>query len=365
MMEQHSADDRWMRLALALGARGLGTTWPNPAVGCVIVKNGRVLGRGWTQTGGRPHAERMALAQAGTSAKGATAYVTLEPCAHTGKTAPCADALIDAGIACVVAATGDPDPRVAGKGFEKLRTAGVALRSGVLEAKAKQANIGFLTRVTKNRPAVTLKLASSLDGRIATGTGESQWITDAASRAYVHYLRATHDAVMVGSGTSLADDPSLTVRLNGLDHRHPVRVILDSKLSTPIESQLGHSANDMPVWLCHGPNAECGSWGQTGAKLIECASGSNGLSLKDVLAKLAAKGITRVFCEGGGKLAASLIHEGYVDHLITFTAGITIGSDGTPNLAALGVETLKQAPRFKLLSHRKIGGDLMSQWRPL
>jgi len=364
-MKPHSADDRWMRLALALGARGLGTTWPNPAVGCVIVKDGRVLGRGWTQAGGRPHAEAMALAQAGAAAKGATAYVTLEPCAHTGKTPPCADALVNAGIARVVVATGDPDPRVAGKGVDKLRAAGIELCIGVLEAEAQQANIGFLTRITENRPAVTLKLASSLDGKIATCTGESQWITGSTSRAYVHLLRASHDAVMVGSGTSVADDPSLTVRLSGLEHRTPVRIVLDSNLFTPVDSQLGRTGKDATVWMCHGPDADTQGWARTGADLIACSVGKDGLSLSDMLAKIAEKGITRVFCEGGGKLAAALIREGYVDRLITMTAGITIGADGIPNLGAMGVNTLNGAPRFELASHRRIGDDLMAEWHPV
>jgi diaminohydroxyphosphoribosylaminopyrimidine deaminase/5-amino-6-(5-phosphoribosylamino)uracil reductase len=362
-MDLHSADDRWMRLALALGARGLGQTWPNPAVGCVIVKHGRVLGRGWTQAGGRPHAERVALAQAGHAAKGATAYVTLEPCAHTGKTTPCADALVDAGIERVVAACGDPDPRVAGKGFGRLRAAGIELHTGVLEAEAKQANIGFLTRVTQNRPAVTLKLANSLDGKIATSTGESQWITGGASRAYVHFLRATHDAVMIGRGTSVADDPGLNVRLNGLENSTPVRVILDRNLSTPVDSQLGRTAKDNPVWICHGTGAKSVDWDDTAATLIECAVEGGTLCLSDTLGKLADKGITRVFCEGGGKLAASLIREGYVDRLITMTAGIAIGADGTPNLGAMGVDILAQAPRFKLISQRRFGPDLMAEWR--
>ncbi len=363
-MALHSADDRWMRLALALGTRGLGQTWPNPAVGCVIIKNGRVLGRGWTGDGGRPHAERVALAQAGGAAKGATAYVTLEPCAHTGKTTPCANALVDAGIARVVAACGDPDPRVAGKGFDRLRADGIDLRTGVLEADALQANIGFLTRVTQNRPAVTLKLANSLDGKIATSTGESQWITGAASRAYVHYLRATHDAVMVGRGTSVADDPALNVRLNGLENRAPVRVILDQNLSTSVDSQLGRTAKDSPVWMCHRAGAKGNDWDKTTATLIECAVEGGTLSLSDILGKLADKGITRLFCEGGGKLAASLIREGYVDRLITMTAGIAIGADGTPNLGAMGVEVLAQAPRFKLISQRRFGPDLMAEWVP-
>lgn len=363
-MELHSADERWMRLALSLGARGLGITWPNPAVGCVIVKDGRVLGRGWTQAGGRPHAERMALAQAGTAAEGATAYVTLEPCAHTGKTSPCADALIEAKVARVVTAILDPDPRVSGKGFDKLRAVGIEVSTGILAEEARQANLGFLTRVTQNRPIVTLKLASSLDAKIATQTGESQWITGAEARAFVHYLRATHDAVMIGSGTSLADNPSLTVRLAGLEHRHPVRIVLDSQLTTPTDNVLGQSSDNTPVWMCHGPDASTKAWGQTNAQLIECAMVKGHLSLKDVLSKCADLGITRLFCEGGGTLAASLIREGCVDRLITMTAGITIGADGAPSFASLGVTALTDAPKFKLENHRRIGDDLMSEWVP-
>ncbi len=361
-MKAHSADERWMRLALSLGARGLGTTWPNPSVGCVIVKDGRVLGRGWTQPSGRPHAERVALAQAGDTAKGATAYVTLEPCAHTGQTSPCANALIEAGIARVVSATGDPDERVAGKGYDKLRTAGVQVDTGVLKAEADEANLGFFKRITKNRPMITLKLASSLDGKIATQTGESQWITGAESRAYVHYLRATHDAVMVGSGTSVADDPSLTVRLSGLEDRHPVRIIIDSSLSTPSDSQLGRTAGEIPVWMCHGVNAALNGWVNTDATFIPCTLDNGHVSLADALEKISTQGITRIFCEGGGTLAASLIAAGFVDRLITMTAGVAIGADGTPNLAELCVSNLSEAPRFKMHDYRNIGGDLMVEW---
>ncbi|KAB7616360.1 bifunctional diaminohydroxyphosphoribosylaminopyrimidine deaminase/5-amino-6-(5-phosphoribosylamino)uracil reductase RibD [Amylibacter sp. SFDW26] len=351
-----------MRLALSLGSRGLGTTWPNPAVGCVIVKDGRVLGRGWTQPTGRPHAERVALAQAGDAAKGATAYVSLEPCSHTGKTSPCADALVDAGIARVVCATGDPDERVAGKGFDKLRAAGVEVVNGILQAEADAANMGFFTRITKKRPMITLKLASSLDSKIATKTGESQWITGPEARSYVHYLRATHDAVMVGSGTSIADDPSLTVRLSGLEHRHPVRIILDSTLSTPNDSALARTAHETPVWICHGQDADLKGWDSTDAKLIPCDLDNGHVSLTDALEKIAAQGITRVFCEGGGKLAASLMAGGFVDRLITMTAGIAIGADGVPNLGELGVQTLDAVPRFEMHSYRKIGDDLMVEW---
>ncbi len=362
-MKTHSADERWMRLALSLGARGLGTTWPNPAVGCVIVKNGRVIGRGWTQPTGRPHAERVALAQAGDAAKGATAYVTLEPCSHTGKTSPCADALANAGIARVVCATGDPDERVAGKGYEKLRAAGIQVDTGILQDAANSANMGFFSRITKQRPMVTLKLASSLDGKIATQTGESQWITGSEARSYVHYLRATHDAVMIGSGTSVEDDPSLTVRLTGLEHRHPVRIVMDSNLSTDANSILANTAADIPVWMCHSRDASgLDAWQKTNADLIECSMEDGHISLPDALAKIASKGITRIFCEGGGYLAASLIKHGLVDRLITFTAGMAIGADGKPNLGALNVSSLDQAPRFELLEYRKIGADLMTEW---
>ena len=213
--------------ALALARRGLGNTWPNPAVGCVLVRDGRVVGRGWTQPGGRPHAEVRALAQAGEAARGATAYVTLEPCAHHGKTPPCAEALIRSGVARVVTALTDPDPRVSGRGHAMLRAAGIAVTEGVRESAAREAQRGFLTRVTLGRPMLTLKLATSFDGRIATALGESQWITAPAARRQVHALRLTHDAVMVGGGTARADRPGLNVRGMGRV-RQPVRVVVSS-----------------------------------------------------------------------------------------------------------------------------------------
>ncbi|HEY0183874.1 MAG TPA: bifunctional diaminohydroxyphosphoribosylaminopyrimidine deaminase/5-amino-6-(5-phosphoribosylamino)uracil reductase RibD, partial [Rhodopila sp.] len=243
-----------MAHALRLGARGLGRTWPNPAVGCVIVRDGRVVGRGWTQPGGRPHAERVALAQAGDLARGATAYVTLEPCAHHGKTSPCAEALVAAGVARVVTALTDPDPRVAGRGHAILRSAGIEVVEGVLSAGAARVNAGFLRRVTAGLPFVTLKLATSLDGRIATAGGDSRWITGAEARRHVHMLRMTHDAVLVGAGTALADDPDLSVRDLGSPHQ-PVRVVMDSRLSHSPDSRLGRTAHAVPVWLLHGPGA--------------------------------------------------------------------------------------------------------------
>ena len=235
-----------MTHALALAARGLGQVWPNPAVGCVIVKDGQIVGRGWTQAGGRPHAETMALAQAGALARDVTAHVTLEPCAHHGKTPPCAEALIAAGVTRVVSALTDPDPRVSGKGHAMLRGAGIDVTEGVMTAEARTANAGFLKRVTQGLPFVTLKLATTIDGRIATASGESRWITGAEARRHVHLMRMTHDAVMVGSGTACADDPDLTVRDMGAT-RQPLRILLDRTLRYRPDSRLGQTARQNPV----------------------------------------------------------------------------------------------------------------------
>ena len=358
-------DDRWMRLALALGARGLGRVWPNPAVGCVIVRDGRVLGRGWTQDGGRPHAEAMALAQAGAAARGATAYVSLEPCSHHGKTPPCADALIAAAVARVVVAMGDPDPRVAGRGLAALGAAGIAVTEGACATEAALAHRGFLSRVTRSRPMLTLKLATSADGRIATAAGESQWITCAPARAWVHGMRACHDAVLVGAGTARADDPSLTVRGLGITHQ-PVRIVLSRRLDLPHDSALMRSARDIPVWLCHGPDAPAAaraSWQDAGARLIPVATGPSGqLDLAAVFAALGDVGLTRVFCEGGGMLAAGLLGADLVDDLAVITAGMVLGAEGTPAVGAMGIAALAEAPRFALVEAHALGGDVLSLW---
>src|SRR5579872_6272521 len=244
-----------MRASLGLARRGLGNTWPNPAVGCVLVREGRVVGRGWTQAGGRPHAEAEALARAGRAARGATAYVTLEPCSHHGKTPPCAEALIAAGIARVVAAIEDPDPRVSGRGIARLKEAGITVETGPCADEAVELNAGFLCRVKHGRPLVTLKLATSLDGRIATASGESRWITGAAARERAHLLRATQDAVLVGTGTALADDPQLTCRLPGLEDRSPVRVVIDRNLRLPATLRLFSEARPVPTWLVTPPGS--------------------------------------------------------------------------------------------------------------
>lgn len=357
-----SADERWMALALALGRRGLGRAWPNPAVGCVVVRDGRVLGRGWTADGGRPHAEVRALAQAG-DARGATAYVTLEPCAHHGRTPPCAEALVAAGVARVVVATGDPDPRVAGRGAGLLRAAGIAVTEGVREAEAREDHAGFLLRVTERRPFVTLKLAASLDGRIATAAGESRWITGPAARALVHALRARHDAVLVGGGTARADDPLLTVRGMG-ERPQPVRAVLSRGLGLALDGRLARTAREAPLWLLHGPGADAAPWEALGARCLPCEAGPEGLDLGAALGALAAEGITRVLCEGGGRVAAGLLRAGLVDELVAFHAGLALGAEGRPMLGPLDLGRLAEAPRLRLAGLREVGGDAMSVWRP-
>ena len=352
-----------MAHALRLGARGLGGVWPNPAVGCVIV-NGAVVGRGWTQLGGRPHAETMALAQAGDAARGATAYVTLEPCAHHGKTPPCAEALIAAGVARVVTALTDPDPRVAGRGHAMLRAAGIAVTEGILEPAARETNAGFLKRVTQGLPLVTLKMAATLDGRTATAQGESRWITGAEARRGVHALRLSHDAVLVGAGTARADDPDLSVRDMGAT-RQPVRIVIDATLSHAADSKLGRSARLSPVWLLHGPAAPevaRQAWAATGARLIALPAAPH-ISARAALQALAAEGITRLLCEGGATLAALLVADDLVDRVVLHTAGTLIGAEGAPVLGPLHLAQLSDASRWQRLSMCALGHDVETVWQ--
>jgi diaminohydroxyphosphoribosylaminopyrimidine deaminase / 5-amino-6-(5-phosphoribosylamino)uracil reductase len=354
-----------MAHALRLAARGLGNVWPNPAVGCVLIKDGQVVGRGWTQPGGRPHAEVRALQQAEGAAAGATAYVTLEPCAHHGQTPPCANALIAAKVTRVVTALTDPDPRVSGQGHAMLRKAGIAVTEGVLTAEATLMNAGFLKRVTQGLPFLTLKLAATLDGRIATATGESRWITGPEARRKVHALRMTHDAVMVGSGTALADDPDLTIRDLGARHQ-PVRIVLDRTLAHAPDSRLGRTARQTPVWLLHGPDVSDGprdTWTKTGATLIEVPEASGHLDLDAALRALAARGLTRILSEGGGTLSGALIRAGLVDDLALFSGAALIGGEGHPMLGPLHLTALKDAPRPTLRETQSLGPDLYSLWQ--
>ncbi|WP_082025012.1 bifunctional diaminohydroxyphosphoribosylaminopyrimidine deaminase/5-amino-6-(5-phosphoribosylamino)uracil reductase RibD [Ruegeria sp. ANG-R] len=357
-------DKRFMALALSLGRRGQGTCWPNPSVGCVVVRDGRIIGRGWTQPGGRPHAEPEALAQAGAAARGATAYVSLEPCSHHGKTPPCAEALIAAGVARVVSAIEDSDPRVAGQGFAMLREAGIEVTTGVLAEQAARDHAGFFLKTEQGRPFVTLKLASSFDGRIATETGHSQWITGPDARRAVHTMRASHDAVMVGAGTARIDDPSLTVRDLGVQHQ-PVRVVVSRHMDLPLMGHLARTASEISVWLCHGPHPDperARAWEGLGARLIPCALDGHHVDAADLLHQLGQAGLTRVFCEGGSSLAASLLAGDLVDELVGFTAGVAIGAEGLSAVGALALETLDTAPRFDLIETRAIGGDILHRW---
>ncbi len=356
-----------MRLALSLGRRGLGRVWPNPSVGCVLVREGRIVGRGVTAPGGRPHGEVVALAQAGEAARGATAYVTLEPCAHHGKSPPCADALVAAGVARVVVAMGDPNPLVAGRGIARLRAAGITVDVGLLEAAARLDHAGFLRLQQDGRPMLSLKLASSFDGRIATPGGESRWITGPEARRLVHLQRARHDGVLIGAGTARADDPMLDVRGLGIAHQ-PVRVVATRKLDLPQDGRLARSARQQPLWLLHGPGASperIEAWRGLGARLFSLPemAGGGGLDVTAALQALGSAGLSRVYCEGGGALAASLLRAGLVDRLIGFTAGLVLGADGRAALGALGLEKLAAAPRFELLESRAVGGDVMHVWQ--
>lgn len=363
------SDPRFMAHALALAARGLGRVWPNPAVGCVIERHSVILGRGRTADGGRPHAETQALAQAG-DARGATAHVTLEPCAHHGATPPCAQALIAAGVARVVVALRDPDPRVDGGGIAMLRAAGIEVAEGVMEEEARALQAGFLSRIATGRPMLTLKLATTLDGRIATASGESRWITGPEARAHVHAQRARHDAVLVGAGTARADDPQLTVRGMGAAFEggpQPVRIVISRRLSVPAESAM--TRGEAPVWMLHGdtaPQAQRDALTARGVTLLPCRGGAGGhLDLRAALTELGSCGLTRIYCEGGGTLAASLLAQGLVDRLDCYTAGAAIGAEGVPTLGAMGLSALAEAPRLRLADVRRLGADVLTRWARL
>ncbi|MBD0273784.1 MAG: bifunctional diaminohydroxyphosphoribosylaminopyrimidine deaminase/5-amino-6-(5-phosphoribosylamino)uracil reductase RibD [Acetobacteraceae bacterium] len=361
-----SADDlNHMRAALALARRGLGNTWPNPSVGCVLVRDGRVVGRGWTQPGGRPHAETEALARAGEAARGATAYVTLEPCSHWGRTPPCCDALIAAGVSRVVVAAGDPDPRVDGRGLRRLREAGVVVELGLLEAEARAVIAGFVRRITRGLPLVTLKLATSLDGRIATATGESRWITGPAARRAAHGLRATHDAVLVGSGTVLADDPDLTCRVPGMARVPVARVVADTRLRTPLGSRLVQTAREAPTWIVTRtgqPPAALAPFLQAGVEVLPVRAREGGLDLHALLGALARRGVTRVLAEGGAGVAAGLLRAGLVDRAAWFHAPGVMGGDGMPAVRPLPLKSLSAMPRFRRVASRAVGEDWLTEF---
>jgi len=356
-----------MRAALALARRSLGRTWPNPAVGCVIVKDGRIVGRGRTQDGGRPHAEVDALTHAGDAARGATVYVTLEPCSHVGKSPPCADALIKAGVVKVVSAMADPNPVVNGDGHARLKAAGVAVDVGEGAKEAADINAGFLMRILDGRPLFHLKIAASLDGRIATGSGESKWITGEAARRDGHRLRAVHDAILIGAGTAGADDPDLTSRLPGLEAHSPVRIVLDSKARLSPSSKLATTARKTPVWLvctAAAPAAARDALRSCGVEIIEAPAESGGyVDVTAASRELGKRGLTRVLVEGGGTVAASFLRAKLVDRVSIYRAGLLLGSDSRSAVGDLGLGRLDFAPRFTLASRRVVGGDTLETWR--
>ena len=356
-----------MRAALSLARRGLGSVWPNPAVGCVIVNDGRVVGRGWTQSGGRPHGETEALRRAGAAARGAAAYVSLEPCCHWGRTPPCVDALVAAGVRRVVVALEDPDPRVAGEGLRRLRAAGLEVEVGLCAEEAAEVNAGFLSRLRLGRPLVTLKFATSLDGHLATASGESQWISGPPARERAHAVRASHDAIMVGIGTVVADDPQLTCRLPGLDHRSPVRVVIDRHLRIPPTARLIVDAGLVPTWVLTSRSADPGrraAFLANGVTLIDVDLGRDGqIDLAAALATLAERGITRLLVEGGAHVAAAFIRAGLVDRLVWDHAPLVIGGDGIPAIAGLDVAALADAAAFERLATETIGEDVLTTFR--
>jgi diaminohydroxyphosphoribosylaminopyrimidine deaminase/5-amino-6-(5-phosphoribosylamino)uracil reductase len=350
-----TADLAFMTRAVRLGHRALGTTAENPPVGCIIIKDGAIVGLGWTQPGGRPHAEVEALRMAGAAAQGATAYVTLEPCAHHGRTPPCAEALVKAGIIRVVAAVGDPDPRVSGGGFAILRQAGIRVESGLGREDAVPDLAGFLTRIVNKRPYVLLKLALSADGKIAEAAGKRTAITGPEVKARTHLLRAEADAILVGLGTVLADDPELTCRLPGLDDRSPIRVVADSRGAIPPGSHLVRTAGKVPLWLL----SLAGTPAPGNVEILACAPGAaGGIDLADGLARLAARGVNRVLAEGGARLARRLIEAGLVDELQLFRSPKVLGPQGVDGFA--GMPFAEVMAGFRPGPEETLGDDRLS-----
>jgi diaminohydroxyphosphoribosylaminopyrimidine deaminase/5-amino-6-(5-phosphoribosylamino)uracil reductase len=362
--ESRDADRRYMQLALALGRRGQGRTWPNPAVGAVIVKDGMIVGRGWTQPGGRPHAEPEALRRAGGAARGATMYVTLEPCSHIGKSPPCADAIIAAGIRRVVAAIEDPNPEVAGRGHARLREAGITVDVGLCAAEASFDHAGHFRRMRDKRPHVILKLAVSSDDKIGAAGGKPVAITGEAARARVHLLRAQSDAILVGIGTALADDPLLTCRLPGMEERSPIRVVLDQNLRLPVSSRLVQSARETPLWMICSELAEAATaakLGAAGAEIMRLPPGDTpGLSPGAVLAALSEKGVSRLMIEGGSRVTASFVAADLVDEIWLFRGQIAIGADGVDAVSGRRLSDITGSPAFRVHASETFGGDILT-----
>jgi diaminohydroxyphosphoribosylaminopyrimidine deaminase/5-amino-6-(5-phosphoribosylamino)uracil reductase len=358
-----SADDhRWMARALRLAERAAYTTRPNPMVGCVLVRDGEVVGEGWHRRKGGPHAEVCALRAAGEHARGATAYVTLEPCAHYGRTPPCADALVAAGVARVVGAMRDPFPQVDGAGFDKLRAAGIDVACGLMEAQARELNRGFLSRIERGRPWLRVKLAASLDGRTAMADGDSKWITGQAARMDVQHWRARASAILTGAGTVLADDPHLTVRLGeDTDVVPPLRVVLDARLASLDRANV--RSLDAPTLYLHAPGVAPPAGFDVAHAAVPLAADGR-LDLHAVLHLLAQREINEVHVEAGATLCGALLREGLADELLLYTAPLLLGDGARPLLAGLGIERMAERIALETLDVRMLGQDLRWRLRP-
>lgn len=364
MSESPRADEDFMRAALAYGRRAMGAASPNPAVGALIVRNGVIIARGVTAPGGRPHAETLALAQAGDLARGATLYVTLEPCSHQGATPPCAQAVTASGVSRIVCAIEDPNPLVAGRGIALLREAGREVEVGVCAKEARRDHLGHILRVTQGRPMVTLKLARTLDGFAAGGVHDPRLrITGAVADAHTHMQRLLHDAILVGANTARVDDPLMTVRLPGVAAKK-LRVVLDPRLSVSPRSRFAALAHDTPTLLLIGERVgeqEARRFEeQTGAETARVAEDSNGrLDLAAALRALAERGVTRVFCEGGPHVAESLLTQGMVDAAILHTGATPLGR---PGLAALSPSAVEALAGLALVDEARLGADRMTRY---
>ncbi|MFL2782857.1 MAG: bifunctional diaminohydroxyphosphoribosylaminopyrimidine deaminase/5-amino-6-(5-phosphoribosylamino)uracil reductase RibD [Rhodospirillales bacterium] len=363
-------DLEFMKVALSLANRGIGNTWPNPSVGCVIVKNNIIISRGWTQPGGRPHAEVEALMRAGSASNGATAYVTLEPCDHFGETPPCSKALVKAGIKRVVISVRDRDKRVSGSGIKFLKNSGIEVIENILTNESEFLNNGFFSKIVKSRPHITLKLATSLDGKIATKTGESKWITGKTSRRYGHFLRMKHDAVLIGSGTALIDNPLLTCRITGINNIRRTRIILDGQLRIGLDSQLVQTAMEAPVMIFINDTKKLNikkidKLLEKGISIIKSPYSSDGINLEYVMTKLIKKGITRVLIESGGNLASSCLKANLIDEIFWFRAPFIIGNDGKPAIRNLGLDSLDKIYRYDKKFSTSLGDDVLDHLLPI
>ncbi|MGI5871434.1 MAG: bifunctional diaminohydroxyphosphoribosylaminopyrimidine deaminase/5-amino-6-(5-phosphoribosylamino)uracil reductase RibD [Bacillota bacterium] len=362
-------DQTFMQRALALAAKARGWTAPNPMVGAVVVKNGRIIGEGYHHRAGEPHAEIHALNQAGENARGATLYVTLEPCCHQGKTPPCTRRIIQEGLARVVVAMEDPNPLVAGKGLTQLRQAGIIVETGLLQQEAAKLNEVFIKYITTKQPFVVLKTAITLDGKIAAVSGDSRWITGPAALRYVHRLRHYYDGVMTGIGTILKDDPQLTCRLPGGPYKNPVRIILDSRGRTPLTAKVLQGLAETPTIIVvtkAAPPSQMAALAKTGAKVLQVSPDASGrIDLKQLMTKLGALGISSVLLEGGGQVNASAVAAGIVDKYLVFIAPKIIGGATAPTfVTGTGIKMMEDAIRLSSPQIRRFGQDLLLEYYP-